>query len=125
MKVESERKEQLTLFRRLYFHTTHMIVPQAHLNFPLSSFHSQLLSEERTNTMSTKETKKITIYIPTEGNGDYVDGCLNGKNFRVKTGVMAEVPLHIARILEEAGRATRMSQGMAAAFTSPGGKKVG
>ncbi|MCL2695268.1 MAG: hypothetical protein FWE69_02965 [Clostridiales bacterium] len=77
--------------------------------------------------MSTKETKSktVTIYIPEQGNGAYVDGCLNGKNFRVKTGVMVEVPLYIARILEGAKRAKRMSERGVASFVTPGGKKVG
>jgi len=76
-----------------------------------------------------KETKQeavsAVIYIPTEGNGDYVEGCLNGKNFRVKTGVLAEVPRYIARIIEESGKARRMSERMSASFVRPGGKKVG
>ena len=67
----------------------------------------------------------ITIYIPAEGNGDFVDGCLNGKNFRIKTGVMVEVPPYIARILTTSNHAQRMSERMAAGFAGSGGKKVG
>jgi len=81
------------------------------------------MNSEKKETIKAPEA--ATIYIPAEGNGDYVEGCLNGKNFRVKTGVLAKVPRYIARIIEESGKARQMSEHMSALFVKPGGKKVG
>lgn len=84
--------------------------------------------------MSTKKDKptenkemnpeSITLYLPADA-GAYVEGCLNGKNFRVKTGTFVEVPRYIAQILLASGRARAVSAQNTAAFAAPGGKGMG
>ena len=72
--------------------------------------------------MNTNKT--TTLYLPTDA-GAYVEGCLNGRNFRVKTGEFVEVPSYIAKILTASGRARAVSAQTAAAFAAPGGKGMG
>ena len=37
----------------------------------------------------------IRVILPKEENGPYVEGALNGVNFRIPTGVPVDVPLRI------------------------------
>ena len=37
----------------------------------------------------------IRMILPEAGNGPFVEGALNGVNFRIPTGVPVEVPLRI------------------------------
>ena len=37
----------------------------------------------------------IRAILPEAGNGPYVEGALNGVNFRIPTGVPVDVPLRI------------------------------
>ena len=43
----------------------------------------------------------IRLILPEAGNGPYVEGALNGVNFRIPTGVPVDVPLRIYRVLED------------------------
>lgn len=71
------------------------------------------------NTVST-----VSVYIPALGDEPYIEGCLNGTNFRIKTGEVVEVPAYIANILRSA--IVGMQRGAAAveAYTAAGGKKL-
>ena len=69
-------------------------------------------------------SKYVTLYLPPE-QGAYAEGCLNGQNFRVKTGEFVDVPPYIAEILTGAGKARVVSARSSAAYCVPGGKNVG
>lgn len=65
----------------------------------------------------------ITVYIPSNGS-DYIDGCLNGQNFRIKTGEPVEVPLNLAAIILDSRRAVTVGQDAVAAYRQAGGKRL-
>ena len=67
----------------------------------------------------------IRLILPEAGNGPYVEGALNGVNFRIPTGVPVEVPLRIYRVLEESRTEDPSAQWMTEGFTAVGGRKLG
>lgn len=83
----------------------------------------------------TKQTQKpvepeaqeptVTVYLPDDGCGAYVEGAWNGVSFRIPTDTAVEVPARIAAILRESRR-TLLEGGKAVeAFRSVGGRKLG
>ena len=66
----------------------------------------------------------IRLILPKEGYGPYVEGALNGVNFRIPTGVPVEVPLHIYRVLEESRRGDPANDQWMNSFTAAGGRKL-
>ena len=66
----------------------------------------------------------IRVILPEAGNGPYVEGALNGVNFRIPTGVPVEVPLHIYRVLEESRREDPANDPWMNGFTAAGGQKL-
>ncbi len=66
----------------------------------------------------------ITIILPEAGNGPFVEGALNGVNFRIPTGVSVQVPLRIYRVLEESRRTDPFSRQWMSGFTATGGQKL-
>ena len=66
----------------------------------------------------------VSIFLPTEGNVPFVEGALNGKNFRVRTGCVVEVPTYIASILAESQKGLQISQASVEAYSREGGKKL-
>ncbi|MBQ3488047.1 MAG: hypothetical protein IJI97_09465 [Clostridia bacterium] len=67
----------------------------------------------------------IRLILPKEGYGPYVEGALNGVNFRIPTGVPVEVPMRIYRVLEESRTEDPSTQWMTDGFTVVGGRKLG
>ncbi len=67
----------------------------------------------------------IRLILPEAGNGPYVEGALNGVNFRIPTGVPVEVPMHIYAVLEESRREDPASAQWMNGFTATGGQKLG
>jgi len=74
-------------------------------------------------TMQTEPT--VSIYLPPEGNGAFVEGAINGVNFRVRTGTVVEVPAHIAAVLLDSRRALSAGEQAVRAFAAAGGKRLG
>ena len=70
------------------------------------------------------EPTNVSIYLPREGNGAFVEGAINGVNFRVRTGTVVQVPAHIASVLIESRRATELGEATVGAFAAPGGKRL-
>ena len=66
----------------------------------------------------------IRLILPEAGNGPYVEGALNGVNFRIPTGVLVEVPLRIYRVLEESRQADPAYEQWMNGFTATGGQKL-
>ena len=66
----------------------------------------------------------ITIILPEAGNGPYVEGALNGVNFRIPTGVPVDVPVRIWRVLEESRRTDPAAARWMDGFTAAGGQKL-
>ena len=66
----------------------------------------------------------IRMILPQAGNGAYVEGALNGVNFRIPTGVPVDVPLRIYRVLEESRRTDPAQAQWMEGFTATGGQKL-
>ena len=66
----------------------------------------------------------IRLILPEAGNGAYVEGALNGVNFRIPTGVPVEVPLRIYAVLEESRREDPSCAQWMNGFTATGGQKL-
>ena len=69
-----------------------------------------------------EETSRMIL--PEAGNGPFVEGALNGVNFRIPTGVPVEVPLRIYRVLEESHRTDPAAEQWMNGFTATGGMKL-
>lgn len=66
----------------------------------------------------------VSIYLPTEGNGAFVEGAINGVNFRIRTGTVVEVPAHIAAVLIDSRRAIEADARAVARFAQTGGTRL-
>ena len=66
----------------------------------------------------------IRLILPKAENGLFVEGALNGVNFRIPTGVSVEVPLRIYAVLEESRRESCASEQYMNGFTAIGGQKL-
>ena len=66
----------------------------------------------------------IRLILPKAENGPYVEGALNGVNFRIPTGVPVDVPLRIYRVLEESRRVDSASEQWVNGFTAAGGQRL-
>ena len=66
----------------------------------------------------------IRVILPKAENGPYVEGALNGVNFRIPTGVPVDVPMRIYRVLEESRRTDPASAQWTDGFTATGGQKL-
>ena len=66
----------------------------------------------------------IRVILPKEENGPYVEGALNGVNFRIPTGVPVDVPLHIYRVLEESRSVDPSAKQWMSGFTAAGGQRL-
>ena len=66
----------------------------------------------------------IRLILPEADNGPYVEGALNGVNFRIPTGVPVEVPLRIWAVLEESRRGDPVNDHWMNGFTAAGGRKL-
>ena len=66
----------------------------------------------------------IRLILPEAENGPYVEGALNGVNFRIPTGVPVDVPLRIYQVLEESRREDPVDDPWTNGFTAAGGRKL-
>ena len=64
------------------------------------------------------------VRIMLTGEDRYVEGALNGVNFRLPTGVPVDVPMRIWRVLEESRKKDPCGEWMMNGFTAEGGKKL-
>lgn len=86
--------------------------------------------------MKTKETsepietvrepeEQVSVYIPSEGTGAFLEGALNGKTFRIPTDTVVTVPRRIARVIAESRKELLEGSRAAEAFAGVGGRKIG
>lgn len=66
----------------------------------------------------------VSVFLPEEGNGAFVEGAVNGVNFRIRTGIVVEVPSHIADVLAESRKGLLQGSEAVRAFAAAGGKKL-
>ena len=66
----------------------------------------------------------IRLILPKGENGPYVEGALNGVNFRIPTGVPVDVPLRIYRVLEQSRQMDPAMERWMNGFTASGGLKL-
>ena len=67
----------------------------------------------------------VSVYIPSEGTGAFLEGALNGVSFRIPTDTVVEVPRRIARVIAESRRTLLDGSRAAEAFEKAGGRKIG
>ena len=67
----------------------------------------------------------VTVYIPSDGTGDFLEGALNGVNFRIPTDKTVEIPRQIADVIAESRREIRKGADAVEAFMKNGGRKLG
>ena len=66
----------------------------------------------------------VKVILPDQGQGRYVEGAMNGVNFRIPTGMPVEIPLRIWRVLEASRRESANSQQLTRGFTVSGGLRL-
>ena len=66
----------------------------------------------------------IRLILPEAGNGPFVEGALNGVNFRIPTGIPVDVPMRIDRVLEDSRRTDPAYDRWMNGFTATGGRKL-
>ena len=85
------------------------------------------------NTKTKNEPKEVkaggeatvAVWFPSAGVGPYVEGALNGVNFRIPTDTVVTVPVRIARIRQKSRKELQSGVRAAEAYTSAGGRKLG
>jgi hypothetical protein len=79
-------------------------------------------TNQENNVRPAEQT--VSIYLPSEGIGPYLEGAHNGVNFRIPTGRIVEVPKRIAEIVLESSRGLCENED-AAPFEAAGGRRIG
>ena len=82
---------------------------------------------EKTAPCPTGAEKEATVsvYVPSDGTGAFLEGALNGVNFRIPTDTVVEVPQRIADVIAESRRGIRAGSSDVEAFMSAGGRRIG
>ena len=80
---------------------------------------------ERKAEQPEAKAETVTIWLPREGIGDALEGCLNGVNFRIPTEQNVEVPKRIAALIQESRRTLSLSSRAMQAYQTLGGRKLG
>ena len=81
--------------------------------------------KNESKNVGTDRDATVSVWLPSEGVGPYLEGALNGVNFRIPTDTVVTVPERIARILKESRRELLEGARAADAFTAAGGRKIG
>ena len=75
--------------------------------------------------IGTDREATVSVCIPSEGTGAFLEGALNGVSFRIPTGTVVEVPKRIARVIAESIRQIPDGRGAVEPYTGVGGRKIG
>ena len=67
----------------------------------------------------------VSVWMPSDGSGAFIEGAYNGVNFRIPTDTLIEVPAHIAAILKESRRTLLEGGSAVEAYRTAGGRKLG
>lgn len=73
----------------------------------------------------TEQEELVSVFIPSEGTGAFLEGALNGVNFRIPTDTPVTVPKRIARVIAESRRTLLESSRAAQSYEQAGGRKLG
>lgn len=84
-------------------------------------------TNEKTEPKEVKADREapVSVWIPSEGVGPFLEGALNGVNFRIPTDTVVSVPKRIAKILQESRRELQTGARAAEAYAAAGGRKLG
>lgn len=82
-------------------------------------------TKEKTEPVPTGNEELVSVYLPSEGTGAFLEGALNGVNFRIPTDTVVSIPRRIARVIAESRRTLLDGSRAAEAFTETGGRKIG
>ena len=67
----------------------------------------------------------VSIYLPGESIGPFLEGAVNGVAFRIPTDRVVEVPKRIAAVIRESRAALQHGARMVSAYRDIGGRKIG
>lgn len=67
----------------------------------------------------------VSVYIPSDGTGAFLEGALNGVTFRIPTDTVVEVPKRIAKVIAESRRQIPEGRSAVESFSGVGGRKIG
>ena len=67
----------------------------------------------------------VSIYLPGESIGPFLEGAVNGVAFRIPTDRVVEVPKRIAAVIRESRAALQQGARMVSAYRDIGGRKIG
>jgi hypothetical protein len=85
----------------------------------------------KTNEKATKDFREtepeelVSVYVPSDGTGAFLEGALNGVSFRIPTDKVVEVPRRIADIIAESRRGIAAGSRAVEAYMGAGGRRIG
>ena len=84
-------------------------------------------TNEKAGTASVQAgpEERVAVYVPSEGTGPYLEGALNGVNFRIPTDTVVELPRRIANVIAESRRGIAEGSRAVEAYAGTGGRKIG
>lgn len=77
------------------------------------------------NESKAKGEALVSIFLPADGTGAFLEGAINGVNFRIPTDTLVEVPKRIADVIRESRRTLLNGSRALEAYASQGGRKIG
>ena len=84
------------------------------------------MKEETTATKVKRDgSGTVSVYIPQEGTGDFLEGAINGVNFRIPTGKVVEVSVPIANVIAESRRGILEGERAVETYAKQGGRRIG
>ena len=86
-----------------------------------------MTAKKQTASAKTGAERKrtVTVYIPSDGTGAFLEGALNGVSFRIPTDTAVEIPENIAAVIAESRRTVKESARAVEAFAKNGGSRIG
>jgi hypothetical protein len=82
-------------------------------------------NENKNTTVNEKKEQTVSVYLPSDGIGPYLEGAINGVAFRIPTGKVVEVPKRIAAVIRESRSALESGARSVSAYRGVGGRKIG
>lgn len=85
-----------------------------------------MMKNEKTNTaVNPSAEPTVSIYLPDDGVGPFLEGAINGVAFRIPTGKVVEVPKRIAAVIRESRSTLKEGEKHVSAYRDAGGRKLG
>lgn len=75
--------------------------------------------------MQTEAEALVSVYVPSDGTGPYLEGALNGVSFRIPTDRVVELPRRIADVVAESRRGIAAGSRSVEAYSAAGGRRIG